>query len=554
MQKAMKTLKKYPVTILLLLFFINGNAQVFTPKWETCLGGTEWDEATDILMVDSSYWVVAETKSTDGDISYNHGNKDVWLLNLDMNGNLISEKTFGGTRSEGSYTRILQLNDSVFYIVPSSNSSDGDITYNPWPGNLPNYWVLQINNQGDILWDRVCGGSDIDNTWDAVVTADGGIIALGESVSTDGDVVDHHGFGSYDIWLIKLGVNGTKQWTLSLGGDGNASAGSIIQTVDGGYMVVGETDGIGGGNYDTTCNFHNIGSRCMDVWLVKLDSAGTIEWQQCYGGSGYDFGNNIIELPDGYIVLGSTMSNDGDVSGFHGTSSGYNGDIWVFKIDKSGNLLWQRCLGGSYWDFARNIFPTTDGGYMIVGTTNSSDGDVSGHHGFPGYEWYTSDVWFAKIDSIGNLLWQYCYGGLGDEFLYRGVIQKSDWDYVLAIGTTTTEWRCYFGPHLRPDVRIAELYDSTLVGIKEEPSVKEEWIRVFPNPAGNTVTFSYTLPVNTVTGIIELFDNTGKTVKRVNITRNTSQTVDCSAMPTGVYYYRVTAGRASKTGKLVIQH
>jgi hypothetical protein len=401
---------KFTVLLILLFVWAQSFAQVFAPKWAQCYGGTEWDEATGIVQVDSTYWVVGSTKSTGGDISYNHGNKDIWLLNIDSNGNLISEKTFGGSKYEGSYTRILRLNDTIFYIVSGSNSSDGDISYNPWPGTLGNLWILQINNRGEILWNRVCGGSGVEEIRDATVTNDGGIIALGISLSTDGDVVDHHGYGKYDLWLIKLGVDGQKQWTLSLGGLGDELGGSIIQTSDKGYLVVGSTDGRGGGNYDSTCNHHNPGSGWSDVWVVKLDSVGNIEWQQCYGGTYSDLGANIIELNDGYIAIGLTMSNDGDVTGLHDPpgNSENSGDIWVFKIDKTGNLLWQKCLGGSNDDFARNIFTTTDGGYMIVGSTRSSDGDVTGYHGIPGYPNYTDDIWFAKIDSVGNLLWQYC--------------------------------------------------------------------------------------------------------------------------------------------------
>ena len=546
-------MKKIKIFLTVSIFLLSSNifSQVFTPKWGTCLGGTEWDEATDIIMVDSSYWVVADTKSSDGDISYNHGSIDVWLLKMDTNGNLISEKTFGGTKSEGS-ARILQLNDSIFYIVPSSNSSDGDITYNPWSGNLPNYWVLQINNQGDILWDRVCGGSDIDNTWDAVVTDDGGIIALGESVSTDGDIVDHHGFGNYNIWLIKLDVNGTKQWTLSLGGEGNASAGSIIQTSDGGYMVAGATDGWGGGNYDSTCNHHGGGNGFSDVWLVKLDSAGTIEWQQCYGGTYDESGNNLIEQDDGYVVLAFTQSNDGDVSGYHGAPGPYshNGDIWVFKIDKSGNLLWQKCLGGSYWDWARNIFPITDGGYMIVGTTQSNDGDVSGNHNF-GTGYAINDVWFAKIDSTGNLLWQYCYGGRDDDMLYRGVIQKNDWDYVLAIGTTTFDWRCHSEGNPWPDVRIAELYDST-VGVNETTADAME-VKLYPNPVVNNLTIELNNNNTLHHATVQLININGKTVLTKTLTA--SKTVlETSNLRSGMYLIKVQTNKNTVTRKVIIKH
>jgi len=352
-------MKKILNLLLFLPFVMHGiYAQSLSPKWESCFGGTKWDEATGIIYADSSYWVVGSTESSNGDISYNHGNKDIWLLNIDVNGNLLKEKTFGGSKYEGGFSKILKLNDTIFYIASGTNSSDGDIDNNPWP-RYANLWILKINNKGNILWNRVCGGSGIDEIRDATVTNDGGILALGISLSDDGDITDHHGF--WDLWLIKLDGSGQKQWTLSLGGRGLEEGGSVIQTSDGGYMVVGTTTGTGGGNFDTTVNYHGPGHRWADAWLVKLDSTGNIEWQQCYGGSWSDGAYNILELSDGYVILGFTESNDGDVSGLHGhagPNSKYGGDIWVFKIDKTGKLLWQRCLGGSYDDFARNIFTT----------------------------------------------------------------------------------------------------------------------------------------------------------------------------------------------------
>ena len=546
----MKTIKFYIIAFLLLLKFTNGISQVLTPKWESCFGGTEWDEATGIILVDSTYFVVAQTKSNDGDISYNHGTYDIWFLNVDANGNLISEKTFGGSYADALFIDIKAKNDSVFYIAAWSQSEDGDISNNPWPNASGNLWILQVNKQGNILWETMAGGSKTDELRDATVTNDGGILLLAFTDSYDGDVTGYH--GGYDLWLIKIDSTGQKQWNKCFGGNGLEDGGSVIQTSDGGYMIIGDTDGRGGGNYDTTCNFHNPGSFYSDTWIVKLDSDGNIEWQQCYGGSYHDYANNAIELSDGYIILAGTMSNDGDVSGYHGIPGpGDNGDdIWVFKIDKSGNLLWQKCLGGTYIEWARNIFPTSDGGFMIVGSTGSNDGDVVGNHNY-GTGYGIHDVWFAKIDSIGNLLWQYCYGGRDDEMMYRGVIQKSDWDYVLAIGTTTYNWRCYSNGNPWPDVRVAELYDST-VGVTEH-NANISGVKLYPNPANNRVTFIYTLPVNIQKAMLSLYTANGKTVYRTQLnTGSSSLQYNCEHLKAGIYYYTVATDAKTLSGKLVI--
>ena len=522
-------------------------AQMLAPKWEGCYGGTEWDEGKGIIMADSTYWIVATTESNDGDISYNHGTTDIWFLNTDIEGNLISEKTFGGSYFDGGYIDIKKLNDSVFYVAGRTMSSDGDISYNPWPGPGGNYWVLQINNKGEILWEKVLGGSGQERLRDIVITNDGGIVLIGLSTSDDGDITDYHGF--WDMWMVKLNKQGHKQWNLSLGGTGLEGGGSVKQTADGGYIVAGYTDGSGGGNYDTACNHHNPGSGYPDAWIVKLDSARNIQWQQCYGGTYGDACSNIIELADGYIVLAYTMSNDGDVSGYHsypGPNSDYGGDIWVFKIDFLGNLLWQKCLGGTYDDFARNIFTTSDGGFMIVGTTASKDGDVTGNHDL--IAGWTGDIWFVKIDSTGNLLWQYCYGDIAQESLYRGVVQKSDWDYVVTIGTTSHDWQCYHSAY--PDVRVVELYDST-VGVSEPPVGKIK-VNIYPNPA--TSTLNIELPDNTVTNTatVEMLDISGRVVLKEYFTAPVLH-LNTSGLHSGLYLVKVQTAKGVVTEKVVVR-
>jgi hypothetical protein len=545
----MQELIKKIILIPLLFLTIISNAQIVSEKWESCFGGTESDEGTGIIEVSGIYYTIGYTASNDGDISYNHGSHDFWFVTVDSAGNLLNEKTFGGSIGDGGFVDIQKLNDSVFYLAGVTKSTDGDISDNPWPG-LSNIWILKITKQGEILWESVHGGSKIDWMRDMEVTDDGGIIALSLSNSDDGDVSNPN--GSDDLWLIKLNSNGEKQWDFSLGGEGSEGGGSVIETSDKGFLISGHTNGEGGGNYDTTCNFHGIpGGGFVDIWLVKLDSSRNIEWQQCYGGTYHDFGSNVRETEEGYIILGHTMSNDGDVSGLNGPpgpNSEYGGDIWVFKIDKQGNLLWQNCLGGLYNDFARNIFPTTDSGYMIVGRTQSDDGDVEGFNGYQagGYD----DVWFAKIDSLGNLTWQYCYGGLGTEYIYRGVYQKSDYNYVLTIGTETDEWQCSEEDVAPPDVRIVELYDTT-VGVDEKVSNTSD-VEIYPNPTNSILNIVLPQNFNFSNATMEIFNIDGKTIFNRKLTSLFLQ-IDVEKINSGLYFVKIQNNEKLITKKVIIQ-
>gem|GEM_PF-5662364 len=208
-------------------------------------------------------------------------------------------------------------------------------------------------------------------------------------------------------------------WQRCYGGDEN-DYGFAIATSDGGSLVIGSVES---NNGDISGN-HGI----PDCWLAKLDPAGNIQWQRCYGGSGLEYGMNAIELIDGYIVLALAGSGDGDLF-FNFPSKRF----WVFKIDFSGNIIWQQTYGGFGPDSPKQIVQTSDGGFIISGSESSGNsGDIMGHHGTSG-----SDLWIFKIDSIGNLLWQKCLGGTNTEIYGNAVIDFQDNIYVSGITTSS---------------------------------------------------------------------------------------------------------------------
>src|SRR3982751_2769701 len=156
------------------------------------------------------------------------------------------------------------------------------------------------------------------------------------------------------------------EWQKSLGGAGMEKANCIQQTRNGGYIVAGLTDSSSG---DVT-GYH--GNRWEDYWIVKLDSTGTLEWQKSLGGTNKDVANSIQQTYDGgYIVAGYSRSNDGDVSGNHGSE-----DYWVVKLDSLGQIEWQNSLGLPFSDEANAVQQTFDSGYIVAGTTGGKTGDV----------------------------------------------------------------------------------------------------------------------------------------------------------------------------------
>ncbi|MBP6312233.1 MAG: T9SS type A sorting domain-containing protein [Flavobacteriales bacterium] len=387
------------------------SAQAPAIVWQKTFGGNTEERATSTQQTtDGGYIVAGYTTSNDGDVTGNHGSSDFWVVKLDPLGNLIWQKTIGGSDRDEANS-IQQTTDGGYVVAGRSSSMDGDATGNQ--GSY-DYWVVKLDSLGNLVWEKTLGGSGIDEAYSIQQTTDGGYIVAGNSNSTDGDLTGNQ--GNFDYWVVKLDPLGNLVWQKTLGGSGNwDKATSIQQCTDGGYIVAGYTTSMDG---DVTGNQGGI-----DYWVVKLDPFGNLVWQKALGGSDSDIALSIQQCTDGgYIVAGYTASMDGDVTGNQGAF-----DCWVAKLDPLGNLVWQKTLGESGADYGSSIQQTTDGGYIVAGMF-SSDGDVSGM--FPG----DYDYWVIKLDPLGNLVWQKTVGGSGEE---QGISiqQSTDGGYIVAGST-----------------------------------------------------------------------------------------------------------------------
>jgi len=288
-----------------------------------------------------------------------------------------------------------------------------------------------------IQWEKSYGGSGYDEAHAIQQTADGGYIVAGRSSSDDGDITFPH--GSSDYWVVKADNTGTLQWQKSLGGSNSNIARAIRQTSDGGYIVAGETNSNDG---NVTGNHGN-----YDYWVVKLDNTGTLQWQKSLGGSGADAAYAIQQTTDGgYVIAGYTESNNGNVSGNHGSR-----DFWIARLDNAGTLQWQKSLGGSNIDEAYAIQQTSEGGYIVAGYTQSTDGDITGYHG-------TGDCWVVKLDNTGTMEWQKSLGGSSTE-TGQTIQQTTDGGYIVA-GYTTSNNGDVTGNHGSNDYWVVKL-DNT---------------------------------------------------------------------------------------------
>ncbi len=247
---------------------------------------------------------------------------------------------------------------------------------------------MKIDKSGTIQWQKSLGSFGDEEALDIEQTSDGGYIMAGYCHGDGGNVSGSH--GSTDCWVVKLNAAGNVQWQKCLGGSDREGANSIKQTYDGGYVMAGYSVSNDG---DVSGNHGGLGGPGLDYWIVKLSSTGSIQWQKCLGGSGTEEAKSILQTTDGgYLTVGQTNSNDGDVTGYHNSNFAYAEDCWIVKLDSTGNMQWQKCMGGNEIDQANNIQLTMDGGYIMAGQTVSNDGDVSGNHG-------SSDYWIVKLRS-----------------------------------------------------------------------------------------------------------------------------------------------------------
>jgi uncharacterized repeat protein (TIGR01451 family) len=228
-------------------------------------------------------------------------------------------------------------------------------------------------------------------------------------------------------------------WQKCLGGSGDEKANSIVRTPDGGFIVAGSSTSNNG-----DVSGHHGSPDSTDGWVVKISATGTVQWQASLGGSGTDVFNSIIALADGnFVCIGTSSSNDGDVTGNHGRT-----DWWVVKISPYGAVIWSKCYGGSMPETAGHVSENSDGTLYLTGSTMSVDGDVTGHHTGGGI--YDQDIWVVKLNSSGSINWARCFGGAGQDIGYD-IHESDNGSFIIGIESSSTDGD--FGDISEPDPR-----------------------------------------------------------------------------------------------------
>ena len=321
--------------------------------------------------------------------------------------------TMGGSKND-VYKSIANTTDGGYVILGYTQSKDGDISTKLTEDF--DFWVLKFSADNTLLWSKTFGGSKDDRGEDIITTKDGGFALLGYSQSTDNDVTSNA--GSKDFWVLKLTSSGTLSWQKNFGFLGSDYGTTLLETNDNGYLITGVLDvtaSNGQGNSRSTQR-HAGG----DIWAIKLNNSGGLEWSKFYGGSFTDIPLGVVKTIDnGFIIAGSSDSADGDITNNKG---GY--DFWILKIEANGTVVWGKNFGGSEIDEASAITQTNDGNFIVVGDTRSSDKDVSNNNG-------AADLWMLKISQEGILIWEKTFGGTSFD-VGRSISRTQDNGFIIS--------------------------------------------------------------------------------------------------------------------------
>jgi hypothetical protein len=375
------------------------------PATRRLMGGTNSDEAYSVQVTADGGYIIGgfSTSSNTGTLTgiTTNGQSDFYVMKLDASANIQWQRLLGGTGQDNA-ARVRQTTDGGYIVVGTSNSSNTGTFAGVTSNGLDDYGVVKLNAAGNVVWRRLLGGTGSEFATAVAATADGGCIISGFSSSSNtGTLAGFFTNGNDDAWVIKLDAAGTTQWQRLIGGNQMDEAHNIAQAPDGTYIMVAHSES---SNTGTLAGLFTNGDR--DAWIVKFNSVGTILWQRLLGGSNIELMRSVVATPDNgcLVVAASASSNTGTMTGLINNGSW---DMFLLKLDGAGTTQWQKLYGGIGSDQQYDAVATADGGYVITGTAGSTSINTGNLYGLSN----TSQlIWTVKVDNIGNMQWQQLHG------------------------------------------------------------------------------------------------------------------------------------------------
>ena len=403
--------------------------------------------------------------------SFSAGMADMYLIKTNPSGDIVWSKSYGGNLDDYCYS-IQETTDSCFILAGSTES---------FGLGIRNVYLIKVSSIGDTLWTKTFGDSTLAGAFDVRETLDKGFIITGYTFSTIG--------GDADIFLIKTNTNGNIIWQKAYGGNKNEYGYSVTQTADEGYIITGSTESYGEGN--------------QDVFLIKTDSLGNLQWSNSYGGASFEEGNSVIQLHNrGFLIVGYTRS----------FGAGWE-DVYVIRTDSLGVMMWSKVYGGLNGEIGKDIKLCGDDGYIITGGTRS--------FGVGNYNLYA-----IKIDSMGES---------GCHQLNSATIMNSDTTSVSLLtfeaghGAIITDPPTIVGNTSTEQLNIC---DSALV-INE---LNHQSIKIFPSPVSDFLQIGNSFNADVE---IIIYNAMGQAIHTTFIKANSQDVIDLSGCSKGLHYITV---------------
>jgi hypothetical protein len=487
---------KYTLSVLMLVVLCF--CQAPDTLWSKILGGSNDDIGYCVRETSDLGYIIAGTT-----FSYGPGTPDssnVYIVRTDMSGEIIWTEVYGGDFNDEAYS-VRSTSDDGFIVVGYRDTL-GTGVYE--------VWLLKLDYSGYATWTKTYGGTDIDIGREVEVTSDGGFVVVGETAS--------FGAGGKDVWLLKCDVNGDTSWTKTYGTVNDEIGYSVKQTTDGGYIIAGKI-------YSTS-------ELDWDMYLIKTDNTGEIEWTQVYGfqyeacGYSVDIGHN-----DSYVITG--------------IANAYGGNNYAYTVntDDMGYLDWER-ICGSLGAESYCVQTASAQGYVIAGYNIPLSGGLE------------FEIYIVRMDAEGDVQWSIFLNLSSEESAYH-IQQTSDKGYIITgyVGSS----KDIVLIRTQPDVvSVEELDNSDLLHCTSG-------FNVFPNPFTDYTELHLEMGDNTSavhreheTMDISVYDVFGRKVRRLLV----SQSCPCTwygddehgqFLPSGVYFISLDDGHVRQSKKVIIR-
>jgi hypothetical protein len=486
---------------MILLLVASLVAQAPDTLWTRTYGGTDLEWGSSISQTsDGGYIIAGNTES------FGAGMEDYYLLKINSNGDTIWTKTYGGTGSDYG-AAVLQASDQGFVMTGwtySFGMGESDV------------WLVKTDTIGNIEWTKTYGGTEHEMAHSMQKTYDNCYVITGASGE----------WFSRDVYLIKIDTLGDTLWTRRYGGTGIDIARFVQQNSDSGYIIVGSSESFGAGS--------------SDLYLLRTNQLGDTLWTRTFGSADYDIGTAVMQTSEGGFLA----------AGFAETPTGYT-DIYLVKIDENGDSIWTKSYGAQYYDFCNAIISLNNDEFVIAGGSELSNPP-----------W--GDFYLAKIDSIGNVIWENTYGGdsIDEAFAVQATF---DGGYILVGYTESFGGGSY-------DIYVVKTEPG--VGIGEHPDQIYAFgdLRVIthPNPFAIATTICLSSMEHGAERLeLQIFDVTGRKVREISLLPSRPVRESCSngvnfslgvtwdgcddagqVLPPGIYFLKLNGKLVGKVVKV----